>query len=121
MGNLHLLDDFRGMLPNRKKSQKPTYFDRRELMQILSVYSQRVSSGEWRDYAIDHHPGVAVFSIFRHTCEQPVYAVAKSAGTGPKAARQTIYQVFSGRQRVARSSNLKDALQIFERKLRVIS
>ena len=60
-----------------KKLRNPLFFDRTELGQILATYSTRVASGEWRDYAIDHFPGSAVFSIFRHTHETPLYTVEK--------------------------------------------
>ena len=90
-------------------------------MQLLGVYSGRVAQGDWRDYAIDHEPGLAVFSVFRHTCEQPLFSVVKTTGTGPKAQRQMLFQVFSGHHRMARSANLEEALSIFERKLTVVS
>ena len=60
-----------------KKLRKPLFFNRTELGQILVTYSTRVASGEWRDYAIDHLPGSALFSIFRHTHESPLYIVEK--------------------------------------------
>ena len=55
-------------------------FDRRELQQILQLYGRMVAAGEWRDYAIDFRPGMAIFSIFRHTAEQPLFAIAKVPG-----------------------------------------
>ena len=60
-----------------KRLHKPLFFNRTELGQILAIYSTRVASGEWRDYAIDHFPGSALFSIFRHTHETPFYIVEK--------------------------------------------
>ena len=60
-----------------KKLHKPLFFNRTELGQILATYSTRVASGEWRDYAIDHFPGSALFSIFRHTHGTPLYIVEK--------------------------------------------
>ena len=60
-----------------KKLRKPLFFNRTELGQILATYSTRVASGEWRDYAIDHFPGSALFYIFRHTHETPLYIVEK--------------------------------------------
>ena len=60
-----------------KKLRKPLFFNRTELGQILATYSTHVASGEWRDYAIDHLPGSAAFSIFRHTHETPLYVVEK--------------------------------------------
>ena len=64
-------------ISNPKKLRKPLFFNRGELGQILATYSTRVASGEWRDYAIDHLPGSAAFSIFRHTHETPLYVVEK--------------------------------------------
>lgn len=60
-----------------KKLGKPLFFNRAELGQILATYSTRVASGEWRDYAIDYLDGSAIFSIFRHTHETPLYIVEK--------------------------------------------
>ena len=59
------------------KARKRISFNKEELRQLFAVYSRRVATGEWRDYAIDHGPERAVFSIFRHTAEHPLYAVAK--------------------------------------------
>src|SRR6185295_20075513 len=60
-----------------QQRRRSVSFDRRELRTLLSLYSQRVATGEWRDYAIDFRPGMAIFSIFRHTAEQPLFAIAK--------------------------------------------
>ncbi len=67
-------------------------FDRHELSEILKVYGRMVAAGEWRDYAIDHLPDRAVFSIFRRTSEVPLYRVEKN----PKLARrQGAYSVIA--------------------------
>ncbi|MGB0577084.1 MAG: DUF2794 domain-containing protein, partial [Alphaproteobacteria bacterium] len=42
---------------NRNNSA-PVYFTKAELNQLLSHYSRRVISGEWKDYAIDHGNGM---------------------------------------------------------------
>jgi hypothetical protein len=60
----------------RKKS-KPLYFTRSELSSILSAYSVRVASGEWRDYALDHINASAMFSIFKHAHEHPLLTIEK--------------------------------------------
>jgi Protein of unknown function (DUF2794) len=59
-------------------------FNRQELNAILSVYGQKVASGEWRDYAIDFTPDKAVFSIFRRTSECPLFRVEKCPGLARK-------------------------------------
>ena len=71
MANLVRLSD------HRRSKAKRVSFDRQELRQLLDVYSRRVASGEWKDYAIDMRHGAAIFSIFRHTFDRPVFAVAK--------------------------------------------
>ena len=58
MTKLYRIDDYRHEHKNRK-----AFFDRNELNQLLSLYSRRVASGEWRDYAIDQVDGQATVSI----------------------------------------------------------
>ena len=61
-----------------KKLRRQLYFSRTELSHILATYSARVASGDWRDYALDHMDGVALFSIFRHTHETPLFMIEKN-------------------------------------------
>lgn len=101
--------------PGIRRGRQRVYFDRRELSQLLAVYSDRVSRGEWRDYTIDHTAGVAMFSVFRHSRDRPVYAIAKMAGTrGPE------YSVFDGRRKLARTPSLSEALAIFDKRIRLV-
>lgn len=105
-------------LADLKRHQRDIFFDRRELNQLLSLYSRRVARGEWRDYAIDHKPGMAVFSVFRHSHERPLYSIAKCA-TGPD--RPPEYLVLTGQKRLKLSKSIDDALKILDSKLRVVS
>lgn len=52
-------------------------FSRRELDRILGLYGRKVAAGEWRDYAIDFLRDRAVFSVFRHASEVPLYRIEK--------------------------------------------
>jgi hypothetical protein len=52
-------------------------FHRTELSVILAVYGRMVAAGEWRDYAISHLREIAVFSVFRHSGENPLYRIEK--------------------------------------------
>src|SRR5215510_4376693 len=90
------------------------YFTRSELNQLLGLYSRHVARGVWRDYAIDHRDGMALFSVFRHTHEAPVYRIIKTA---PGPARPTEFTVQSGRQRLRVSASLPDALEYFRTRL----
>ena len=103
-------------LADHRARRRTISFDRRELGQLLNVYSMRVRTGEWRDYAIDFRPGMAIFSIFRHTAESPLYAIAKvpSSNAG-------LYMVYNGPRKLAHGDILEDVLGVFERKLRLLS
>ena len=67
-------------------------FNRLELNRILNLYGRMVADGEWRDYAIDFLRDRAVFSVFRHAAEVPIYRIEKN----PKLARrQGAYSVIT--------------------------
>ncbi|MBS0541084.1 MAG: DUF2794 domain-containing protein [Proteobacteria bacterium] len=102
-------------LPDQRARRRIVSFDRRELTRLMGLYSMRVASGEWRDYAIDFRPGMAIFSIFRHTAEQPLFAIAKVPGGNPGS-----YVVYNGPRRLAHSDSLEDLLRIFDRKLKLL-
>ena len=53
------------------------YFSKDELAKILNLYSKGVSSGEWKDYAIDFNKNNAFFYIFKHTYSSPDYVLNK--------------------------------------------
>lgn len=105
-------------LANFRRAKRRVSFDRRELRELMGVYSRRVASGEWRDYAIDHEAGMAVFSIFRSAYELPLYRIAKIAGRS--ANEQTEWMVISGSKRLKRSSSLVEVLTVFDSKLEVV-
>jgi hypothetical protein len=111
MGTLFRLRDFR-------PKQKTIYFTRPELNQLLSLYSRKVAAAEWRDYAIDHRDGVAVFSVFRHTHETALFAVMKWAAG---ANRRGDYAVFSGRRRLEIGRTLVEVLPVLEKKLKLVN
>ena len=49
-----------------------------ELYLILSLYGTGVSSGKWKDYAIDNSMNETIFSIYRHASEMPLYKIIKN-------------------------------------------
>jgi len=100
----------------RRRIKQNTVFTRPELRQLLDVYSRRVASGEWRDYAIDFHGSVAVFSVFRHSFDAPLFAISKST-TG----KTSEYIVFSNSRRLKRASNMADVLEIFKKTPHLVS
>ncbi len=108
MATLFRLSDFR-------RRHKTVFFTRPELNQLLSLYSRQVARGEWRDYAIDQREGAALFSVFRHTQENALYTIVKTA---PGAGRQGDFAVLSGRHRLAGGKALAEVLASLQKKLR---
>ena len=90
-------------------------FHRSELAVILGLYGRMVAAGEWRDYGISCLREVAVFSVFRHTAENPIYRIEKR----PKLARkQGEYAVIGMDGRILkRGHDLSAVLRVLERKL----
>jgi len=90
---------------NAYKIKKPIFFSREELMTLMGLYSQMVAKGVWRDYALDHLQGQALFSVFKHAREAPVFMVSKQAGPSGKGRE---YVVYAGPRRLKRSANMQD-------------
>jgi len=108
-------------LRNTRSARRTLYFTRSELNQLLGLYSRNVARGIWRDYAIDHRDGQALFSVFRHTHENAVYTIVKSLGPGAAhGAGQAEFAVLSGRQRLRAGCSLGDALEYFRSKLAAV-
>ena len=114
MTSLVTLDSYRRRHGSRGR---PVLFNRHELFKLLGVYSRRVMSGEWRDYAIDHSPQGATFSIFRHTAERPIYAITKQRAHGKNRG---LYLLHEGPKKLRQAQNLEDVLDALERQLRVV-
>src|SRR5438034_8778529 len=94
-------------------------FDRRELNRIFGLYGRKVAAGEWRDYAIDFLRDRAVFSIFRRTCEVPIYRIEKSPR---QARRQGAYSVISATGLIVRRGHELDrVLRALDRSLSVVA
>lgn len=93
-------------------------FDRRELMQILSVYGRKVGSGEWRDYAMDFLKDRALFSIYARVSERPLFVVEKN----PKLRnRQGQFMVTNQQGRILkRGHDLAQVLRVLDPDLVVV-
>ncbi|WP_456390065.1 DUF2794 domain-containing protein [Profundibacter sp.] len=90
-------------------------FDRKELNIIMSLYGRMVAAGEWRDYGLSFLPDLAVFSVFRHAAENPLYRIEKR----PKLRhKQGMYSVVGmDGQVLKRGQDLKIVLRVLEKKL----
>lgn len=100
------------------KDPLPVTFHRKELDLILRIYGRMVGEGAWRDYAIDHSPEKAVFSIFKRSGEMPLYRVEKN----PKlATRQGAYSVVNTHGVILkRGRELQQVLKVFDKVLKLV-
>jgi hypothetical protein len=90
-------------------------FHRAELSAILGVYGRAVAAGIWRDYGISMLRERAIFSIFRHSAERPLYRIEKHPRL---AARQGQYMVIAMDGRILRRGNdLRQVLRVLEKAL----
>lgn len=105
-------------LQRHRKAVSHFFFTRSELSQLLSLYSSRVAAGEWRDYALDRMDDTALFSVFRHTHERPLYSVAKAQPRGQKAPS---YILFSGPKKLKSSNSLRELLRTFDKLPRLVA
>lgn len=90
-------------------------FERKELNVIMSLYGRMVAAGEWRDYGLSFLQDMAVFSVFRHAAENPLYRIEKH----PKLRnKQGMYCVVGmDGQILKRGQDLKTVLHVLEKKL----
>ncbi len=89
-------------------------FDRRELGTILSLYGRMVAQGEWRDYAIGMGREHAVFAVFRHTAEMPLYRIEKHPKLRNKQGMYCV--VASGGLIMKRGHDIAQVLRVLEPK-----
>lgn len=90
-------------------------FHRSELSIILGLYGRMVAAGLWRDYGISMLRDAAVFAVFRHTAEHPLYRIEKRPRL---AGRQGQYMVVGMDGRILkRGQDLAQVLRVLEKKL----
>ena len=100
-----------------RRQHRIVFFNRRELNHLLSLYSRRVARGQWRDYALDHRPGLAIFSVFRSSAERPLFTITKRLLPGDRAPE---YALMDGRQPIRRSPDIAELVDSFDQGLRVV-
>jgi uncharacterized protein DUF2794 len=90
-------------------------FHRSELSVILGLYGRMVAAGLWRDYGISMLRDAAIFAVFRHSAEQPLYRIEKRPRL---AGRQGQYAVIAMDGRIlGRGADLRTVLRVLEQKL----
>jgi hypothetical protein len=95
-------------------TQRPEFFGKSELYQILQLYARKVAIGEWRDYAMGLSEAGAEFAVYRRTSEAPLFRIVKR----PRAWRrhEGRYMVSAPGRVLKVSRELGDVLAELERK-----
>jgi hypothetical protein len=114
MADLIDLESVRRVRPRHPAADGRVAFDKRELSQLLGLYTRRVMMGEWRDYAIDFGPKAAVFSVFRRAAETPLFAIWKLANG------RTRYVLAVGASVVRRANTLGEIVRYLDEKPRLV-
>jgi hypothetical protein len=102
-------------LADYRRQPRLVCFTRAEMNQLLSVYSRRVSAGEWKAYALDVEPGFAAFSVFRHAAAESLYTIIKT-----KSARGRPFRLMQGERRVREAATLAEVLAALPKGLQLV-
>ena len=103
---------------NLKKFEKKfIFFSKIELSSILNLYSKQVSKGYWRDYALDSKIDNAIFSIYKHSQDKPMFQIIKYSQKGFRY-RPSFY-IKKNEEIISKSNSLFTILSNFEKKLSI--
>ena len=89
------------------------FFSRSELNAILQVYSRRVMAGEWLDYAIGRDERGAVFEIFGHSANHPIFRIYKRNKPLKRSGR---FQVLDRHRVLKTGQSVKAVLDVIDNK-----
>ena len=104
--------------PNKVMSEKNLiFFSKLELTAILNLYSKQVSKGSWRDYALDSQVDTAIFSIYRHTHDKPLYKIIKKSQKGFRNKPE--FSIQNEMSIINKSNEILTILSKFEKKLSI--
>ena len=101
----------------KKIEKKLIFFSKIELTSILNLYSKQVSKGYWRDYALDSKIDNAIFSIYRHTHDKPMFQIIKNSQKGFR--NKPNFYLKKGEEIISKSKSLFIILSNFEKKLSI--
>ena len=77
------------------KGKEKITFSKKDLNSIISIYSQKVSNGIWKDYSINFEKNYAEFSIVKN--------------------KKKIFSIYSRQQELKKSRYIKDVLDILKK------
>ena len=97
--------------------KKFIFFSKLELTSILNLYSKQVSKGCWKDYALDNAIDNAIFSIYKHSLDKPMYQIIKNSMKGFR--NKPIFFIKKDGEIISKSNDLSILLSNFEKKLSI--
>ena len=101
----------------KKIEKKLLFFSKIELTSILNLYSKQVSKGYWRDYALDSKVDNAIFSIYRHSQDKPMFQIIKNSQKGFR--NKPSFYIKKGEEIISKNKSLFTILSNFEKKLSI--
>ena len=93
------------------------FFSKYELTSILNLYSKQVSKGFWKDYALDSKANTAIFSIYKHSHDRPIYQIIKKSLKGFR--NMPNFFITKDTEIINKSSEISIILSKFEKKLSI--
>ena len=110
--------NFKNSSFNLKKVEKNyVFFSKKELSSILNLYSNQVSKGFWKDYALDNQIENAIFSVYKHSHDKPMYQIIKNSQKGFR--NNPNFYIKKDEEIFIKSSDLYIILLKFEKKLNI--
>ncbi len=99
----------------RKIERNSIFFSKLELTSILNLYSKQVSKGSWKDYALDSQIDNAIFSVYKHSQDKPIYQIIKNSQKGFR--NRPSFYIKKDNVVISKSNDLLMILYNFEKKL----
>ena len=97
------------LIVNNNVIKRDSFFNKNELKQILNLYAEMVSSGEWKDYGLTISKKEVSFNVYHRTSEFPVYKITKNLN--PKNINEK-YLIKNGQDKIIyNSESLKSLIK----------
>ena len=109
--------NFNNALGIKNNNKNIIFFSKYELSSILNLYSKQVSKGFWKDYALDSKVNTAIFSIYKHSHDKPIYQIIKKSIKGFRNAPN--FFITKDKEIINKSSEISTILLKFEKKLSI--
>ena len=97
------------ILKLKTKKRKLIRFEKFEINKIMEIYSEKISSGEWKDYSICFRSNYALFCIHKSSFTEPTFEIIKNRNNNP------IFSLWSNSKLIRKSGSLSKILIYFQK------